>query len=298
MERNEFADDYIDRVVRRSEKDMIIKMKLALLAAVVPALMSAVVGTAVYSTNMDLFVGDSMMVGMIVGISVECSILSFILYTFARRSYNHSRRDRGCMAALSGYAGSKGCDVSRLDEIRHRVTKRTGLPSLVMSFVMWVFTVVYLVILGAMFRGGLTAEDDVVYMMAFVSYVLLLIQFLLTLGASYRFPYKHDSLQVEFSREFSDRCEEFGLRVKPMERIISKPKTILNILLFVVTLGLYTVVLLLASCYNMNKHLYAQWDSEEKLVNAIVEHEGGRGIEGIGTNQPESTVMRVLKNLI
>lgn len=88
MERNEFADDYIDRVVRRSEKDMIIKMKLALLAAVVPALMSAVVGTAVYSTNMDLFVGDSMMVGMIVGISVECSILSFILYTFARRSYN------------------------------------------------------------------------------------------------------------------------------------------------------------------------------------------------------------------
>ena len=298
MERNKGADDFADCIVKRSNWDIIIKIKLLVLILIVPMAFSLLAMGAYTLLRDSPSVGDSLLGGSTIALSIEFSIVSFILYCFVRRSRNHRARDIIWMDALIEYVSLKGYDASNLRTIRDKEAEHSGTPIVYASFVMWIVTVIFIVAMGMILYqwGPANERNGMLYVIA-ASYILLMVQFFITLGMSYRFPHRHDSVQAEFTREFSRTAEGFGLHVPPMEGMVPKPNTLVNIVLFVLTFGLYSIFLLLVSCYSMNKHIYAQWDYEEKLLGAIIDHEGGKGIEGAGA-QSGNQALRFLRNTL
>ena len=146
-----------------------------------------------------------------------------------------------------------------------------------------------------MSRTGLSdfAYDTLVY-----AYLLVMVQFAVTLGSTIRFPYRHDDMQCRFTKELSDACSGFGLSVKPMEPSVRKPHSIVNAILFVITLGLYAFILLLLANRRTNRHITSQWRYESHLMVSIIRFEGGIGVEGYGDNQPKNWLVRLIFNVL
>ena len=114
-----------------------------------------------------------------------------------------------------------------------------------------------------------------------ISYVLLLLQFLLSTGATYGFPYKHEKVQVEFTEEFSRRMDDVGLSFPTMKPLVGKPHRIIMGVLFVITFGLFSLVLFLLACRNMNIHIHNQWAYEQEVLDTIIRIEGGKGVRPV-----------------
>ena len=108
--------------------------------------------------------------------------------------------------------------------------------------------------------------------------MLLILEFLLSTGATYGFPHSHEKAQIEFTEELSSVLDGKGIRVEPMRPLVGRPHWVVAILLFIVTLGLFTAVLFLFACRNMNLHIRNQHEYEDGLLNAIIEAEGGNGV--------------------
>ena len=140
------------------------------------------------------------------------------------------------------------------------------------------------------------APDMDVLNVVYLSYALLLIQFIFTTGTTYRFPAKHDDAQHRFTKELQ-RCLP-GIDQPAMGHEVRIGSRIIHIILFVVTLGLYSIPLLLLANHGMNKHIRNQWKYETDLMMKIIRNEGGIGVEGFGSNQPSNAFLRFLKNAL
>ena len=93
-------------------------------------------------------------------------------------------------------------------------------------------------------------------------------------------------------------CSE-GIALLPaMGHEVRIGNRIIHIVLFVVTLGLYSIPLLLIANHGMNKHIRNQWKYETDLMMKIIRNEGGIGVEGFGSNQPSNAFLRFLKNAL
>ena len=282
MERNAYADMFADCVVRRTEYDTVMKPGIILLTMALPALLALAVVTIVIDVNIGVnFTEEGVSAGILVALVTECCVIGYMLYMLSGRTARHQSRDDDWAAALIGYARSKGADVSDMEALAKKMHRRGRSPLRVLSLVLWGISVIFLLFLGVYL--GLLSEplDQRIYLLGTISYILLILQFLLSTGATYGFPYKHEKRQIAFTEEFSRRMGDIGLEFPSMKPLVGRPHRILMGLLFIITLGLFSLVLFLLACRNMNLHIHNQWGYEQKVLERIIEIEGGSGVRPV-----------------
>ncbi len=279
MDRNESADDFADCVVRRTEFDTVMKPGLVVATMVVPALIALVMVTVIMDANVGtVFTQDGVRAGIVTALVTECCVIGFMLYILSGRTASHQRRDDIWTRSLIGYARSKGADTGELERLADRMHAKGRSPLRILSLVLWGFSLILLLAM-AFYFGLLTGEiDRRIYILAGAAYVLLILEFLLSTGATYGFPHSHEKAQIEFTEELSSVLDGKGITVEPMRPLVGRPHWVVAILLFIVTLGLFTAVLFLFACRNMNLHIRNQHEYEDDLLNAIIEVEGGNGV--------------------
>lgn len=298
MDRNVWADRFADCVVRRSEWDAILGTVTVLLTLVIPIGLAIVIVTYLFFIGDDALDDWSITVAIEIGMVAECAVGSYILYSMTRRAHSHLTRDLEWMDSLIGYAESYGADASKLREIRGRTAKGAWKARYMVSRVLLAVNI--LLLMGVIVYMGLrdSPMSDPVLLEVGAAYIVVMIQFIFTVGATSGFPSKHDALQREFTEELSSRMRPAGLMVEPMPRTVPRRHRVVRALLFIVTLGLYSIPLLLWTNRHMNRHIRAQWEYEDGLLDDVIRFEGGTGIEGVGCNQPEGSLRRFLKNIM
>lgn len=294
MQRNEYADDFADCVIRRTEYDTVMKPGMLMLTMVLPALMALATVTLVIDRNLGInFTEEGVRAGILVALVIECCIIGFLLYTLSSRTHRHQVRDDVWAEALTGYARSKGAHVSEMEKLASKIHRRGRFPLRTLSIVLWGFSVLFLLGLGVYL--GLLAEpmDERIYSLGAISYILLILQFLLSTGATYGFPYSHEKRQIAFTAEFSARMGDVGVDMPVMRSAVGKPHWIICMILFVITFGLFSVVMFLLACRNLNLHIHNQWRYEQEVLQRIMDEEGGKSVRPV-----EGARMGVARSLI
>ena len=298
MERNRWVDDFVDCVIRRSETDSVPSTYLVVLVIIVPLILAqAFIASGVTALG-DWFDGNEYEVVYYVSLYAECCIVNFVLFVLTRRSSSHLARDIVWMDSLIGYAESKGADASTLRGIRDEASRGRWTAKGWVGTAFWLAVTAYTIIQGFILFYGTGPEDGRGLVPFVYVYLLVMAQFVFTLGTTAGFPYRHDRLQCEFSREFSERAAGFGLEIDAMEPSVRKARWIIHIVLFAVTLGVYSVVILLLANRRTNTHIRSQWGYESRVMISMIRHEDGIGIEGVGDNQPGNWLARLLFNAL
>lgn len=298
MERNRWVDDFVDCVIRRSETDSVPSTYLVVLVIIVPLILAQAFMASGVTALGDWFDGNEYEVVYYVSLYAECCIVSFVLFVLTRRSSSHLARDIVWMDSLIGYAESKGADASTLRGIRDEASRGRWTAKGWVGTAFWLAVTAYTIIQGFILFYGTGPEDGRGLVPFVYVYLLVMAQFVFTLGTTAGFPYRHDRLQCEFSREFSERAAGFGLEIDAMEPSVRKARWIIHIVLFAVTLGVYSVVILLLANRRTNTHIRSQWGYESRVMISMIRHEDGIGIEGVGDNQPGNWLARLLFNAL
>lgn len=306
MERNTAADDFVNCVVRRSDKDMFLKPSLMIASLIIPLVMGIVISAGILVMNGENgyvhFQQEDMekcaLAMIISALILESAVMSFMVFCVTRRNNNHLKRDITWMNSLSDFVDYHGGDSSEMRSIVQRSKHRSEKTVTILSMLIWLIILAILIIFGV-FAHRVTSEEEtveitVIFLIAMAPILLLLlIQFLITVGAVYRFPAKHDSIQTRFSEEFRKQCGQFGLQVDAMEHQVKRRMAWIHIVLTILTLGLYSMVYLIIACRQMNRHMSVQWRYEEDLMSRIIEFEGGNSIESTCEGQPNALVRAI-----
>ena len=103
MERNEWADRFVDNVVRRSDWDTITKTSVITLVLVFPIVFALLFSFYVFYENPDVFLDseNSILVALVVSLVGECFLASLIPHP---KTFRYSFDDNGRLReSLSGY---------------------------------------------------------------------------------------------------------------------------------------------------------------------------------------------------
>lgn len=309
MERNKGADEFVNCVVHRGDKDMMIKPWLFLAALLVPLIMGTGVSMFILwndsQTGYIHFPADSyddcLMVVAAAAFATEAALSSFMIFCVARRNRNHLKRDAEWMSALCDYVDSHKGSSDSMRKAARKCSSIINGPITKMSMAMWIVLMVAIVGMGVWFHqmdsnGDNNASFGLIAMTGAPVLFLLIIQFVLTFGSVLGFPARHDKIQATFTEELEKQCALFGLRVDRMEHKVLRRDLWIHLILLIVTLGLYSFVYLFVSCKDMNAHLVEQWAYEEDLMRRIIAFEGGLGIEACDDGAGKAS--KVLSNLL
>lgn len=309
MERNRGADEFVNCVVHRGDRDMMIKPWLFIASLVVPlicgtAMAAWILWIDTYSVEVHFSAdsyGGCLRILVISAFAIEAALSSFMMFCVARRNRNHLGRDAEWMSALCDYVESKGGNAIELRKTARKCSSIIGGPVTKISMIVWIILVLTIVVLGIWFHQldpgtGIEVPLAVIAFSWTPVFFLLIVQFALTFGSVLGFPARHDKIQADFTKELEKQCARFGLRIEPLEHKVLRRDIWIHTVLLILTLGLYSFADLFVSCREMNAHLVEQWAYEEELMRRIIEFEGGIGIETCG--EGSSRVTRILGNLM
>lgn len=298
--RNEYADRFCDCVVNRSSKDYFIRFHIVLIFLVVVGIITIVMIEPIcdyYSNYRMWFIPDSMDIAVMFIVCFLCSLFSFTLMSMGRRAVIHERRDAEWRESLIGYIRSYGGDVTRLEAMGSETGEKGLNVSFAVSFLFWVLICVSIIVL-ALFQINAGSEMVELSNTAVISiYVFVMLQFLLTIGSIVWYPYGHRRHQVAFTEElsvaFSEHCD---IDIRPMTVSSKTHSRLFHVILFIATLGIYSIFLVGLSCAVMNRHIEEQWMFEDELLEKIIEREGAVGVgptRGNDTHRPVKGILRI-----
>lgn len=286
---NRFVDDFLTCVIGRSENDTIVRINSILLVMVmVPFVVIILVLDAhwVYSTyiaedptqiisfsqfvlnHIDDFLGAHL---------VECTVGTYLLFMIMKELVNHCQRDMIWMDALIGYAGSKGCDTSAMEEVKGSMKFERAIL-LAKIFLAWFVLVFFLCVAQALFLSNMNMDSQVGVYTINVLVMEMVIQIAFCGLYLFNVVQRFDASQVRFTELFVDAMGDQLEGIEPMVSNIRTHRILVHLLLVIVTLGLYSFPFFLVSVFRMNKHIDVQWPYEENLLNAILRKEGAIGI--------------------
>lgn len=281
MRRSRGADQFADAVVRRNERDIVLKPWLVLFALMLPFIIGLTMASdlALSGASDEQSVAFPLLCSMM---QISCAIGSLILLLILKGNRRHLTRDAQWMNGLCDYIDEHGRDSGKMRRVASIVEGIITAPATALSTAVWTVELVLLassMVMLALFDEG----KDLLIGSSALSLIFLIFQFVLTSGCTLGFPARHDKLQSEFTKEFSDEAKCFGIRVEPMEHTVLNRRTAIHVLLVILTAGLYLCVCLFVSCKNMNEHISMQNTYEIELLKTVIEFEGGTGIEATKT---------------
>ena len=290
------ADDFADCVIRRSSQDTIIRSKYIVLMVLISLACAAAISYILCERYVlrGMLTEDSFDVVSLELISCLCCFLNFTMYLICRRVRDHHERDIVWRRALIDYLSSYGLDVKRLENIDARASEGRHALMAIVSFILWFASVLLSVslVLIIMVEGSVSLQLRAIFQ---VGYIMVLVQFICTLGTAVRYPARHDSLQVEFVDGMQPMLEDLGIHVDAMKPIAAGHGFLINLILFLVTFGLYALYMIGSSATRMNRHMFSQWAYEEKLLSEIMRVEGATGINVINAEQDPMMIVRLAK---
>lgn len=309
MERNRGADEFVNCVVHRGDRDMMIKPWLFITSLLLPLVAGAAIATWILwndsQTGYVHFPADSydgcLSILVISMLSTGAALSSFMIFCVTRRNRNHLKRDGEWMAALCDFVDSHGGNTDNLRKISRRCSTTINGVIAKLSMIVWILLMLSIVGLGIWSHQlDSSADNEVSFAVIGIAGVpailLLFVQFILTFGSVLGFPARHDKIQSAFTEELKKQCAGFGLSVDSMPHKVLRRNLWMHAALLILSLGLYSFVYLFISCREMNAHLIEQWAYEENLMRRIIRFEGGIGIEICGNTSGKAT--RILNNLI
>lgn len=290
MARCKGADEFVNCVARRGDRDMFLKPSLIIAAIVVPLILGLALAIMIiwidelYDDRDTLY--EVLLVTAVTAFVVELCIISFMIYCVSRRNRNHLKRDMVWMNSLCDFVDFHGGNSDEMRHILKKSSRATNKFTAWLSMLVWMAYVVLLIVAGYLLIvtdisdiEGVENLEIGILMLTVLLLVILLIDLMVTVGTTLGFPSRHDSLQAKFTKEFSAQCAKFRFEVKPMKHDVKRRHQWIHLVLVVITLGLYGIVYLVVTCRDMNRHLRTQWAYETDLMERIVEFEGGTGIE-------------------
>lgn len=207
-------------------------------------------------------------------------ILSLSMFMIYRRLVDHSVRDREWRDALTEYAVSKGCDVAYLKDISRKAKSKESTiaegPAILLLIVMFL---VIVLVGGNPNMFGITETDGsrlmaIIIVGMLVAFLMMLFVLLYVLT----FPYKHESTQIDFTAELCRVLSERGVTMIEMRQTVNHKSIVLGIILFIITGGLWSIVMLYRTYSDANIHVQNQWSYESRVMELIIEAEHGTGI--------------------
>ncbi len=281
MARNDAADRFVDCVINRGRYDSVTRTSLLITSMLVPVLFGLIMTSYASSNHPDVFdIHTDGAIACAIVASVECGVISFILLFMSRRSKRHMRRDVEWMSSLCDYVDSVGGNSTDMRRISKEADMLTTKINNGASMAIWAFTALYICAIGIMSYHRVGIMDTNITAVYAACYALVIVQYLITAGSVSRFPSKHDKLQCEFTETMSKELRRAGIPAEPMRRCTGNLHPVINTVLFIVTLGSYSVVIIILSNIRFGNHVKGQWKYEEKLMETMIRSQGATGIEG------------------
>jgi len=275
------VDSFLTCVMRRSENDGVITVgSVLLLMIVIPVIVYGVclflllIASDSGAYSLDMVTSDDF-----VAVAVFSSIISALVVYRMMDSYNgHKKRDLVWTSSLIAYAKSYGHDVSGLESAAAQLsTDKSELVTKILMVYAVIISIIHLILCflgmtGVMDLGNI---NTVVSVMSLGSFILM------TIAASLVFIYsrRHNNLQCEFSRQWTEVMKDEFPGMAPMEIPMFFKKLWPHLILVVITFGLYSYILVMISVHGLNTHVFKQWTYETNLLNAIRDKEGATGYE-------------------
>ncbi len=294
------TDRFLTCVVRRSERDSIIRIgALILIMIVVPvfAILLTLDLLWVYNRfiadptdvielpnfiieHMDDFVGAHLM---------EYTIGTFILYLVFNTYLNHCKRDHEWMESLIEYVDSYGRDTSVMRRIRNEAdVSRTR--NVTKGFLIWFIIVLLLCMMQALFISLRDMQPDLAVMVINILILVTILQLSFTSIYIYIHIFRHTKLQHEFTESFKEQMSEEFPKLETIGELKQQAKLWQFVLLMVVTLGFYSIISALWSIHLMNDHIRDEWEYEEMLLRSMAAHEGAIGVEKVFSEKPKTFI--------
>ena len=274
------ANNFVNCVMNRYKSDTIMRTGATFILILVP-FMAMGLGSAILSFRENTMEIEEYLASVIT--MMFWFFLLIMMYMTYRRLEDHSNRDRIWRDILIHYAEERGCstvELKRRDrECRNRESTSTMIPAsmiLAVFFVAFVLMICYQKVFYYEFGIRLT-ETTVVIIGAAINFVM----FILVYMYSMKYPYLHESSQVKFVQEFRYTMHQDGFDVPEMIPSVRHMWLIIHLFLFMITGGLYGLYLIFMVYRSTNNHLFNQWSYEIRLMNAMIEHEGGNGIVAV-----------------
>lgn len=271
------ANRFVNCVMNRSRHDTVMRGGLVVLLAVLP-LIALFYGAIVISLKHS----DDDLLSFV---SAVCLTFMFyaqmlVIFFIYRRLIDHSTRDIEWRFALMEYARGYGCNDTRLMGINNSalVEERTSAekPAIILILLLFLFI---MICMG--FPEVFNVNTDGAINVAFVLLISMLEAFLMfcfVLVYLIKAPHVHESTQIEFTEEFARQMEQVGITVPVMPKAVKNMVIGLSVVLVIITFGLFIFVILYKTFVNTNYHIMNQWEYEVRLMNVIIENEGGIGV--------------------
>ncbi|MBE6523564.1 MAG: hypothetical protein E7Z65_01635 [Thermoplasmata archaeon] len=201
-------------------------------------------------------------------IGVFCLVVQYINYSMYLRMERHSKRDFTWRSSLIHCTESLGADVSEMrakhEAISSRDTFKMKVPCLI-SIGITMLGLFYIVT-----RPINPNEYDVFYTAAAVALIgAPVITFILTMPANLGYPYRHETDQFEFTEIMKGALAEKGIFIESFPRKVKHIRWTIHLVLFIVTLGLYSLYILVMMFRSMNEHIRYQWEYETRLLKVF-----------------------------
>ncbi len=203
-----------------------------------------------------------------IDVGVFCLILQFINYSMYLRMERHSKRDVTWRMSLIHCTESIGADTSEMyakhESITVKDTFRMKIPCLV-SIGITMIGLFYLVT-----RPIDPNSFDLFYPIAiFLLIGTPIIMFILTMPANLGYPYRHETEQFEFTEIMRGILAEKGIIIESFPRKVRHTRWAIHLVLFIITLGLYSLYILTMMFRSMNEHIRYQWEYETRLLKVF-----------------------------
>ncbi len=271
------ANHFVNCVMNRYRNDTIMRVYVTLLLIAIP-FMAAGFGLVL----IDFKNGDLQITEYLYSVSMMLMWFIFMILMFLtyRRLEDHSNRDNSWRDILIHYAMERGCNTVELQKCdrycRSNESSSIIYPAMIIMtiyFLLFVLTVCYPKVVYYEFGIHLSLSILMILGAAFN-----FLMFIMVFTYSMKYPYRHEFAQIQFVDEFRRVMSRDNLIVPEMLPAVKHMWLIVHIFLFMITGGLYSIYLLVATYRSTNDHLFNQWSYEIRLMDAIVKHEGGRGI--------------------
>lgn len=298
------ADRFLTCVVRRSDKDSIIRIGALLLIMVVTPVVAILLTLDilwVYNRfiadptdvielpnfildHMDDFAGAHLM---------EYTIGTFILYLILKTYLEHNERDVVWMDSLITYMESYGRGIEELISIRNQIYL-DRIRRVARGFLVWFAFVITVCVFQALFISLRNLEPHMAVMTINILIFVMIVQLSFTSIYIYRHIAKHTVLQHRFTELFAEEMSDIFPNLGTIEAIDAKIPLWKFVVPMILTFGLFSIISTMWSIHLMNDHIRDQWAYEEKLVRLIARHEGAIGVEHVHSEKKKTLPEKIL----
>ena len=270
------ADRFLDNVLKRSYKDVLVSPLVFLL--IIPGCFGVVAYVAwTVSTSWGISFVSLISAGAIFVCAGFVAILALgIIYILARALITHHSRDVDWMCALLGYASNYGKDTSELEKTCDAMS---GVCSRRYEFMtLAVFSVFTIVFSFQGFYFDLSEQSDgLLNNLSFLIVALVLVMMSVSMMHNIAVLYLMDDIQRRFTAVFSEVMSE-DTELEVMRSDIRMYEIRTHLILLVATLGLYAPILGAIYIGSLKNHIRCQWEYEVKILKWMSKREVTNGI--------------------